>query len=58
MKKIREVIAHDKNSKLPTTCQIESKLDEADIAAAVSAFRYTEDEVFSRARERIRNEKV
>lgn len=41
----------EQNVMLPD--EIETKLDEADKAAAVSDVRYTEDEVFKRVRARI-----
>lgn len=40
------------------TDEIEMKLDEADKAAAADSVRYTEDEVFSRVRNRIHERKV
>lgn len=40
------------------TDEIEMKLDEADKAAAEDDTRYTEDEVFSRAREHINGRKA
>lgn len=40
------------------TDEIEMKLDEADKAAAADSVRYTEDEVFSRVRNRIRERKA
>lgn len=40
------------------TDEIELKLDEADKAAAADSTRYTEDEVFSRVKERIHEGKV
>lgn len=40
------------------TDEIEIKLDEADKAAAADNVRYTEDEVFSRARNRIHERKA
>lgn len=40
------------------TDEIELKLDEADRAAAVDNVRYTEDEVFSRVKERIHAEQT
>ena len=39
------------------TDNIELKLDEADKEADLNAIRYTQDEVFSRVRERINGEK-
>ena len=38
--------------------EIEMKLDEADKAAAADSVRYTEDEVFSRVRNRIHERKA
>ncbi len=40
------------------TDEIEMKLDEADRAAAADSVRYTEDEVFSRVRNRIHERKA
>ncbi len=40
------------------TDEIEVKLDEADKAAAADSVRYTEDEVFSRVRNRIHERKA
>lgn len=40
------------------TDEIEMKLDEADKAAAADSVRYTEDEVFSRVRNRIHERKT
>lgn len=40
------------------TDEIEMKLDEADKAAAADSVRYTEDEVFSRVRNRIHERKA
>ena len=40
------------------TDKIEMKLDEADKAAAADSVRYTEDEVFSRVRNRIHERKA
>lgn len=40
------------------TDEIEMKLDEADKAAATDSVRYTEDEVFSRVRNRIHERKA
>ena len=40
------------------TDEIEMKLDEADKAAAADSVRYTEDEVFSRVRNRIHEGKA
>ena len=40
------------------TDEIEMKLDEADKAAAAHSVRYTEDEVFSRVRNRIHERKA
>ncbi len=40
------------------TDDIEFKLDEADKAAKADAVRYTEDEVFSRVKERVRERKA
>ena len=40
------------------TDEIEMKLDEADKAAAADSVRYTEDEVFSRVRNRIHDRKA
>ena len=40
------------------TDEIEMKLDEADKAAAADSVRYTEDEVFSRGRNRIHERKA
>ena len=40
------------------TDEIEIKLDEADKAAAADSVRYTEDEVFSRVRNRIHERKA
>lgn len=40
------------------TDEIELKLDEADIAAGISAERYTADEVFSRVRARLHGKKA
>ena len=40
------------------TDEIEMKLDEADKAAAADSVRYTEDEVFSRVRNRIHKRKA
>ena len=40
------------------TDEIEMKLDEADMAAATDSVRYTEDEIFSRVRNRIHERKA
>ena len=40
------------------TDEIEIKLDEADKAAAADSVRYTEEEVFGRARERVNGRKA
>lgn len=40
------------------TDEIEMKLDEADKAAAADSVRYTEDEIFSRVRNRIHERKA
>ena len=52
------MVVHSQEQYAALTDEIEMKLDEADKAAAADSARYTEEEVFGRARSRIHGRKA